>query len=100
MSELSIEDLKKRLEIRGAIIGKQSDQIQELLHKIHGFEKEIISFKALTTEKELQIYQIEDGQVSPERLLAEKLEIEKLLEQKNQEKLRKRPPRRPLQWVL
>lgn len=85
MSELSIEDLKKRLEIRGAIIGKQSDQIQELLQKIHGFEKEIISFKALTTEKELQIYQIEDGQVSPERLLAEKLEIEKLLEQKNQE---------------
>lgn len=85
MSELSIEDLKKRLEIRGAIIGKQSDQIQELLKKIHRFEKELISFKALSTEKELQIYQIEEGQVSPERLLAEKKEIEKLLEQKNQE---------------
>ncbi|MFQ6126750.1 MAG: hypothetical protein ACE5R6_19400 [Candidatus Heimdallarchaeota archaeon] len=85
MSELSIEDLKKRLEIRGAIIGKQSDRIQELLQKIHSFEKELISFKALSTEKEFRIYQREEGQVSSERLLAEKKEIEKLLEQKNQE---------------
>ena len=85
MIELSIEDLKKRLEIRGAIIGKQSDRIQELLQKIHRFEKELASFKALTTEKELQIFQTEEGQVSSERLLAEKKEIEKLLEQKNQE---------------
>jgi len=83
--EPTIDDLKQRLDIRGSIIAKQADRIQELVQKIQQLEKELVSCKAIASEQVLRIFQDDDDQLSPEQLLAEKQALEELLDNKNQE---------------
>ena len=85
MYEPTIDDLKQRLDIRGSIIAKQADRIQELVQKIQQLEKDLVSCKAIATEQVLSIFPDDDDQLSPEQLRAEKQALEELLDNKNQE---------------
>ena len=87
MKELSLEDLKRRLDVRGDLLGSQTDHIKVLMQKIHRLEKEIAEFKAHETAQEIQIFPQGDESLSLERLLADKLSFEELLEQRSQELL-------------
>ena len=56
LNEPTIEDLKQRLDIRGALIAKQAERIQELVEKIHNLEKELVRLRAIATEQTLQLF--------------------------------------------
>ncbi len=57
------------------------------MQKIHRLEKEIAEFKARKIEQEIQIFPQGDESLSLERLLADKLSFEELLEQRSQDLL-------------